>query len=370
MSILHTLFLLWIDDAGKGSSTTTTGRAPTAEETELINKQIELADFQLQQLQSEAERQQTVFDEASGLIGKQQDEVERQTALARELEPIQKELLQRQLEQIRSGGAATPEQVALIDQATEAALESGQSDIERFQTTATERLREELAPSLGLRPGDTPILDRGARIAEEATRQFGQLTSNLRGANATARLNFPLAAGSFTSGLSQFQQGLADAQQQFSQQLRESAALNRLNLSGAKTSAGLNLATGVPSNISGALSALSNIRGTTSTTSGGGFNPIAAIGATGGFLQGLGAVGVNLSDRRMKKDVERIGTLPNGIPIYEYHFIWDEDDSEKIWGVMADELAEVIPEAVTEEDGYLKVDYSMVPMRGLQLEGA
>ncbi len=61
------------------------------------------------------------------------------------------------------------------------------------------------------------------------------------------------------------------------------------------------------------------------------------------------------SDRRLKADIERIGALPNGIGLYTFRYAWSE---ERFVGVMADEVAAVLPAAVSRHDsGYLMVDY-------------
>jgi len=62
------------------------------------------------------------------------------------------------------------------------------------------------------------------------------------------------------------------------------------------------------------------------------------------------------SDRRLKRNIERIGTHPLGIGIYEY----DIFDRREI-GVMADEVERVMPQAViTGADGYKRVYYAML----------
>lgn len=59
------------------------------------------------------------------------------------------------------------------------------------------------------------------------------------------------------------------------------------------------------------------------------------------------------SDARLKSNIQRIGTHPIGVGIYEY----DIEGRHEI-GVMAQEVFHVKPEAVIErEDGYLMVDY-------------
>lgn len=81
------------------------------------------------------------------------------------------------------------------------------------------------------------------------------------------------------------------------------------------------------------------------------------------FMQGLGsivggALGVGklfLSDRRLKTDVERIGVLDNGLPIYRFRY---RGDQTIYIGLMADEVEKVRPYAVgTTTSGYKAVDY-------------
>ena len=62
------------------------------------------------------------------------------------------------------------------------------------------------------------------------------------------------------------------------------------------------------------------------------------------------------SDRRLKSNIERVGTHPLGIGIYEYDIF-----GERQRGVMADELESVLPEAVmTHSSGYKIVNYGML----------
>jgi hypothetical protein len=72
----------------------------------------------------------------------------------------------------------------------------------------------------------------------------------------------------------------------------------------------------------------------------------------GMYSLGGAALGA-FSDRRLKSNIVRIGTHPIGVGIYEY----DIFGSRQI-GVMAQELMEVMPEAVHQHpSGYLMVDY-------------
>lgn len=67
------------------------------------------------------------------------------------------------------------------------------------------------------------------------------------------------------------------------------------------------------------------------------------------------AKGILASDRRLKTNIQRIGTHRLGIGIYEFDYF----SGEHAVGVMADEVKTVMPNAVIRgEDGYDRVDYS------------
>lgn len=69
-----------------------------------------------------------------------------------------------------------------------------------------------------------------------------------------------------------------------------------------------------------------------------------------------GAAIMRYSDRRLKSDIVQIGELPSGLPVYRYSI----NGIEQV-GVMADEAAQMYPEAVsTSDDGYMVVNYAMV----------
>lgn len=61
------------------------------------------------------------------------------------------------------------------------------------------------------------------------------------------------------------------------------------------------------------------------------------------------------SDRRLKHNIVRVGELPNGVPTYVFSY---KGSDKRRFGVMADEVARVMPEAVTANDnGYAEVNY-------------
>jgi hypothetical protein len=72
---------------------------------------------------------------------------------------------------------------------------------------------------------------------------------------------------------------------------------------------------------------------------------------TGGF--GL----IPKSDRRLKRDIKRISTLPNGLPWYEFNYLDDPEDMPAREGLMSDDVRKVHPEAVVVIDGYDHVHY-------------
>ncbi|MDB5439705.1 MAG: hypothetical protein JWM33_2132, partial [Caulobacteraceae bacterium] len=71
-------------------------------------------------------------------------------------------------------------------------------------------------------------------------------------------------------------------------------------------------------------------------------------------LFGLGSAALTLSDRRLKRDIRRIGALADGLPVYLYRFLWCP-----IWqvGVMAQDVLKSKPQAVHRVNGFLAVDY-------------
>lgn len=80
----------------------------------------------------------------------------------------------------------------------------------------------------------------------------------------------------------------------------------------------------------------------------------AGIGAAGA----LGSAGIKAaSDRRLKKNIKRIGTHVLGIGLYTWDYLWGQPFS----GVMADEVEQVMPEAIVmHPSGFKMVNYSML----------
>jgi hypothetical protein len=226
---------------------------------DIMERQVQLADQIIRAIQQQYERQ--TYD-VMAFGGPLRQQFQRDIDIAGQLETPEQELVREraglgrgeagaeiglgllgtEAMRVLEGQPLLPEQEELIRRSSEELLAAGESDIERAAGRGLEQLREELAPQLGLRPSDTPVLDRGARIMEEATRQKGQLGRNLRAQEASLRLNVPLE----TARIEAFRapQLIGRGQEMASLQalLREQAFQNRLNLFTGTSNLGLGLA--------------------------------------------------------------------------------------------------------------------------------
>ena len=243
-----------VSSTNEENSTNTSGTKETQAKTPAEIEADELTLKQLRRQEATAEKNQPIIDQyladytasqearkAVGLTPQQQAQAEKDAIdRAGRMSGIEEQLANLQLEAIKNGGKATPEQIAQIDAATGAAQKTGEADIERFRTATLRQINEEVASASGLRPTDTPIVRLSERAGEEAARQQGQLTSTLAGANASARLNFPLAAGQFTNAAAVQQQQLSQAASQFSQQLQMRAQDNRFRLFSGNSALNIN----------------------------------------------------------------------------------------------------------------------------------
>jgi hypothetical protein len=72
---------------------------------------------------------------------------------------------------------------------------------------------------------------------------------------------------------------------------------------------------------------------------------------------------VSFSDRRLKTGIARVATLPSGLGLYRFKYLWG--DVEYV-GVMAQEVLDVMPGAVVgDAGGFLRVDYHMLGLEML-----
>lgn len=95
----------------------------------------------------------------------------------------------------------------------------------------------------------------------------------------------------------------------------------------------------------------------------------AASGNFFGGLMGLGGAALmaptgTFSDERMKENIKEVGKLDNGIKLYAFEYKPEFKDLAghgRFFGVMAQEVEKVMPEAVVAmPNGYKAVDYSML----------
>lgn len=210
---------------------------------------------------------------------------------------------------------------------------------------------------------------------------FGQGLAGGQFANSAAGQRFgqDLAAGQFTNAAQnqQFGQGMSNAglsnaasqqgfgqsmglrQQQINEALQQQQTpLNILNAlrSGSQVSApqfgGTPQGNVAPTDIAGMYN--NQYQGQLSAYNG----QIAQNNATTGALGSAAmAAALYFSDRRLKMNVQRIGTHPLGIGVYAYDYVW----GEPAVGVMADEVERVMPYAVaTHPSGYKMVNYGVL----------
>lgn len=92
--------------------------------------------------------------------------------------------------------------------------------------------------------------------------------------------------------------------------------------------------------------------------------------AAGGFLgsqAGSAALAGLFSDARLKENIKHIGE-ENGFPIYEFSYI---NIPEKTYiGVLAQDVEKTMPEAVSESEGFKKVNYDMIGVKMREVENA
>ena len=184
---------------------------------------------------------------------------------------------------------------------------------------------------------------------------YGQGMSSAQAQNATEAQRYNQAMQAAQFGNTAQQQALAQALQQRQLPLNEISAL----MSGSQIQnpqfgayQGQNIAAAPVANAAAQQGAYNQnlynqqVAGQNANTTG-----LFSLGAAG--VGNIPALTTLFSDRRLKSNIVRLGTHPIGIGIYEY----DIFGGRQI-GVMAQELLEVMPDAVHQHpSGYLMVDY-------------
>lgn len=79
------------------------------------------------------------------------------------------------------------------------------------------------------------------------------------------------------------------------------------------------------------------------------------------WLSGLGSIASSaamFSDRRLKRDIVKLGEFEDGLGHYEWQYVWG---GQRLRGVMADEVSQLRPWALGPEiGGYKTVNYNML----------
>lgn len=92
-------------------------------------------------------------------------------------------------------------------------------------------------------------------------------------------------------------------------------------------------------------------------------NMMSGLFGLGGTLIGgpagaaVGAIGGLFSDRRLKRNIKRVGTADNGLGIYSYEYVWGGPAQ---LGYMADEVEQIAPHAVGNVAGFKIVNYGAI----------
>lgn len=83
-----------------------------------------------------------------------------------------------------------------------------------------------------------------------------------------------------------------------------------------------------------------------------------ALGAAGTAASSGAGISNILSDRRVKKNLEHVRTDTRGVKWYLYNYVWQSDNDLTAYGVIAQELKEIAPQFVHNNNGLLSVDYA------------
>lgn len=202
---------------------------------------------------------------------------------------------------------------------------------------------------------------------EDAGRQQEMAIQNLGATNQAAQFGASAAndAAQFNAGANNTQSQF-NAQQLADQQTRQMAATQQLAALGGQQQQTTQNQLSAPISLLGTQVSLLGGQplnmfvgqnqtgtGTTTTTSNPGLAGIAGLG-----LQAASIYAKAGSDTRLKKDIVKVGELPNGIGVYDFNY---KTGGPRYRGAMAQEVQHIVPEAVSQgENGYLMVDYSKI----------
>lgn len=229
-----------------------------------------------------------------------------------------------------------------------------------------------LAPQFALQQKqlNQQLTDRGLPVGSEA---WNDATANL---NNSQNLAYTQAANNaYGAGLGAQQQGFNQAVTQNQLPFSQLASLAGINptssiLGQAPGAANLSPSAVQPTNVGQIVQnsyqdALAANQYNNSQL-GAGLLGIGTLGLSPAIGAGLGLgnssiFGSMFSDRRMKRDIKRIGTLYDGTPVYSFRY--DMPNAHMQIGVMAQDIEKKNPEAVSEFNGLKMVNYEKVAAR-------
>ena len=244
---------------------------------------------------------------------------------------------------------------------------------------AASRMNEDLGSSLSSLYGNAFTQAQNARniIAPQMAtlalgqqgqdRQYGLDTSRF-GLQANSQMN-----DAMTNGVGLLSQGAQQPLQSYQNLiglggLLQSDQQNQTNADVARWNFDQNKDWQNLGNISGLLTGNATLGASQTGTQGMFYNPTMQwMGALGGMVNSAGgakdiaSAAMMLSDKRVKKDIKRIGETSKGFPLYLFRYLWDVANESPRIGVMAQDVEQVMPEAViTRPDGVKTVNYAMV----------
>lgn len=201
---------------------------------------------------------------------------------------------------------------------------------------------------------NTQTLARGLTqgLAPILTGQYNQNVQNQQGAASNlynaGNTSAGLLSGLNQTGLSNQVQGISSANDALAAQNytpTQLLQLEQLKQQLPAQSLGLLAQIGVP------------IAGLGQQSQGTATNTMSGAQQFGTIMSGIGALG-NLwpksSDRRLKEDIHLVGELYDGTPVYLYRY---KGIPQFEIGLMAEDVERSTPEAVTETDGFKRVEY-------------
>jgi hypothetical protein len=247
--------------------------------------------------------------------------------------------------------ALSPEQASLISQAQQRANTAYASSqgLNAQETRAAQQAAREGAAASGRLGGN-------AAIAQEVLNRESYLQSKRSEADTARQNAYNLASQFYTTPGMQL-----ITQQPYGLQLGSSYLSSAQQSLGASTPQLFSSDTAL--NI-GATERGNVLAASTATQANAANVAAAKTSATGQIISGIAegagtaAAGIAMaSDRRVKKDIEKIGETKMGLPIYTFKY---KDGNKTQMGVMAQDVEKKIPKAVSNRNGIKMVNYSLI----------